>query len=111
MLVELGLVEQRYKAVMEVLDGATVTDVGRRNGVVRQTVHDWLRRYAAGGLAGLADGSSRPQSCPRQMLRRSRPASSSCAGPFRLGPSEPSATAWSATVWTLCRAARRSIAA
>jgi transposase InsO family protein len=67
-LVELGLVEQRYKAVMEVLDGATVTDVARRNGVVRQTVHDWLRRYAAGGLAALVDGSSRPQSCPHQMI-------------------------------------------
>jgi hypothetical protein len=38
------------------LDGATVVDVARRNGVVRPTVHDWLRRYAAGGLAGLADG-------------------------------------------------------
>jgi hypothetical protein len=36
-LVELGLVEQRYKAVMEVLDGATVTDVAIRNGVVRQS--------------------------------------------------------------------------
>ena len=58
MLVELGLVEQRYKAVCDVLDGATVTDVARRNGVVRQTVHDWLRRYAAGGLASLADGPS-----------------------------------------------------
>ena len=67
MLVELGLVEQRYKAVCEVLDGATVTDVARRNGVVRQTVHEWLRRYATGGLAGLADGSSKPQSCPHQM--------------------------------------------
>jgi transposase InsO family protein len=66
-LVELGLVEQRYRAVCEVLDGATVTDVARRNGVVRQTVHDWLRRYAAHGLAGLVDGSSRPQSCPHQM--------------------------------------------
>ena len=61
MLVEVGLVEQRYKAVLEVLDGATV------DGVVRQTVHDWLRRYASGGLAGLADGSSKPQSCPHQM--------------------------------------------
>jgi transposase InsO family protein len=66
-LVELGLVEQRYRAVCEVLDGATVTDVARRNGVVRQTVHDWLRRYAAHGLAGLVDGSSKPQSCPHQM--------------------------------------------
>ncbi len=67
MLVELGLVEQRYRAVCEVLDGATVVDVARRNGVVRQTVHDWLRAYAAKGLAGLVERSSRPGSCPHQM--------------------------------------------
>jgi DNA-binding transcriptional ArsR family regulator len=44
-------------AVLEVLDeGATVTDVARRYGVARQTVHQWLRRYAnEGGLGGLAD--------------------------------------------------------
>ena len=66
-LVELGLVEQRYKAVCEVLDGATVTDVAMRNGVVRQTVHDWLRRYAADGIAGLADRTSKPATCPHQM--------------------------------------------
>jgi transposase InsO family protein len=67
-LVELGLVEQRYRAVLEVLnDGATVTDVARRYGVVRQTVHVWLREYASRGLAGLIDGSSRPASCPHQM--------------------------------------------
>jgi len=66
-LVELGLVEQRYQAVLEVLDGATVTDVARRNGVARQTVHGWLRRYASAGLAGLADCSSRPESCPHQI--------------------------------------------
>lgn len=68
MLVELGLVEQRLSAVLEVLnDGATVTDVARRYGVGRQTVHRWLKAYAAQGLAGLADGSSRPLSCPHQM--------------------------------------------
>ena len=62
------MVEQRYQAVLEVLnDGATVTDVARRYGVARQTVHEWLRRYAAEGLAGLADRSSRPLSCPHQM--------------------------------------------
>jgi transposase InsO family protein len=67
-LVELGVVEQRYQAVREVLDGASVTEVARRYGVVRQTVHVWLRRYAAdGGLSGLADRSSRPLSCPHQM--------------------------------------------
>jgi transposase InsO family protein len=68
MLVELDLVEQRYQAVLEVLgDGASVTDVARRYGVARQTVHDWLRKYAGEGLRGLADRSSRPLSCPHQM--------------------------------------------
>lgn len=68
MLVELGVVEQRYQAVLEVLlEGATVTEVARRYGVARQTVHRWLRDYAAGGLAGLVDRSARPDSCPHQM--------------------------------------------
>ncbi len=68
MLVELGLVEQRCRAVLEVLnDGATVTDVACRNGVARQTVHDWLRAYANGGMAALVDRSSKPARCPHQM--------------------------------------------
>jgi transposase-like protein len=67
-LAELGAVEQRYRAVLEVLEeGASVTEVARRYGVVRQTVHSWLRRYAEEGLGGLADRSPRPASCPRQM--------------------------------------------
>jgi len=64
---ELGLVEQRLKAVHEVLDGATVVDVAKRNGVTRQTLHGWLRRYADQGVAGLVDRSSRPETCPHQM--------------------------------------------
>jgi len=60
--------EQRYRAVREILDdGANVTDVARRYGVVRQTVHDWLRRYASEGMQGLADRPSRPRRCPHQM--------------------------------------------
>ena len=67
MLVELGLVEQRFKAVSEVLvDGATVTDVARRLGVSRQTVHTWLLRYGNGGMGDLANRSSRPDRCPHQ---------------------------------------------
>ena len=92
MLVELGLVEQRFQAVLEVLnEGATVTDVARRYGVARQTVHGWLRRYASSGLGGLVDQSSKPASCPHQMLvevearivalRRANPG----WGPRRLG--------------------------
>jgi len=84
-LVELGVVEQRYRAVLEVLEGASVIDVARRYGVARQTVHEWLRRYARdGGLGGLADRTSKPESCPHQMppvveasvvaMRRAHPA-------------------------------------
>jgi transposase InsO family protein len=68
MLVELRVGEQRYRAVWEVLDGASVMEVARRFKVSRQSVHSWLIRYAAeGGLGGLGDRSSRPHSCPHQM--------------------------------------------
>lgn len=67
MLVELGLVEQRYAAVLEVLDGVPVTEAAANAGVTRQTVHRWLKAYAARGLAGLADQSKAPGSCPHQM--------------------------------------------
>jgi transposase InsO family protein len=66
-LVELKLVELRYRAVIDVLDGMSVTEVAQRNGVTRQSVHTWLRRYAQGGMAALADKSSKPESCPHQM--------------------------------------------
>ena len=68
MLREWSVAEQRYRAVLEVLDGASVTEVARRYGVSRQTVHAWLRRYAEdGGVVNLDDRTSRPWSCPHQM--------------------------------------------
>ena len=94
MLVELGVVEQqRYRAVMEVLDeGTPVTEVARRYGVARQTVHEWLSRYAnGGGMTALAGRSPRPATCPHQMppevearivaMRRDHPG----WGPSRIG--------------------------
>lgn len=51
---------------MAVLDGASVTEVAAEIGVSRQSVHSWMRRYRDGGLAGLADGSHRTQSCPHR---------------------------------------------
>ena len=67
MLTELSMVEQRYLAVREVLDGAKVTDVATRYGVDRRSVHRWLVRYASEGLGALADRSCRPERCPHQM--------------------------------------------
>jgi len=49
---------------------ASVTDVARRYGVGRQTVHKWLTRYASQGLAGLVDRSCKPDTCPHQMPPR-----------------------------------------
>jgi transposase InsO family protein len=68
MLREISMVEQRYQAVLAVVeDGLSVTDVAAKVGVSRQTLHAWLARYEAGGLEGLADRSHRPLTCPHQM--------------------------------------------
>lgn len=61
---ELSVVEQRYRAVLQVQAGVSVTEVAGRFGVSRQSVHSWLRRYQDAGLAGLMDRSKRPASCP-----------------------------------------------
>ena len=69
MLVELSVMEQRYQAVLAVVqDGWKVTEVAGRLGVSRQSVHAWIARYEQGGLAALADRSHRPSSCPHQTL-------------------------------------------
>ncbi len=68
MLRELSVAEQRYAAVLAVIeDGVPITAVAEKAGVSRQTVHSWLSRYAGGGLEALADRSHRPRSCPHQM--------------------------------------------
>jgi transposase-like protein len=83
-LVELSVVEQRYRAVLAVLAGESVRAVAAQVGVSRQTVHTWLARYRDDGLGGLIDRSHRPEFCPHQApvevdaavceLRRAHPA-------------------------------------
>ena len=51
MLPGLKVVEQRHQAVLEVLQGATVSGVAHRFQVARRTVHVWL-----GALCGLRAG-------------------------------------------------------
>jgi transposase len=63
----LNVVEQRYLAVLEVLDGTPVTEVAQRFGVARQTVHRWVARYRESGLDGLADRSHAPRARPWQV--------------------------------------------
>ncbi len=68
MLVVMNVIEQRYRAVMEVIDdGATIKDVAARYGVSRRTLHRWLVRYANEGMGALADQSTKPDRCSHQM--------------------------------------------
>ena len=109
MLAELGVVEQRYRAVLEVLEeGLTVTEMARRHGVARQTVHEWLARYAEGALGGLADRSSRPASCPHQMPAVVEARIVGMRRITRRGGRRGSGGSWSRRAWCRCRAGPRS---
>ncbi|WBC13425.1 IS481 family transposase [Micromonospora sp. WMMA1998] len=66
-LAELSVMEQRFHAVMECLGGTPKTEVAARYGVSRQTIHNWLARYAAEGIKGLEDRSHRPHVCPHRV--------------------------------------------
>ena len=66
-LVVLSVVEQRLDAVRAVLAGESVVEVAARYQVARSTLHRWIGRYLEGSVAGLADRSHRPRSCPHQV--------------------------------------------
>ena len=104
MLVELGVVEQRYAAVLEVVrDGVSVTEVAFRMG--------WPGRLFIGGCGVTRRrvwlvwwiGSPTPDSCPHQMpavveariveLRRANP----------VGGRGRCCSGWRLRVWSLCR--------
>ncbi|WP_425428152.1 helix-turn-helix domain-containing protein, partial [Streptosporangium amethystogenes] len=48
----MSVVEQRYRAVLAVLAGGSVTEVAREVGVARQTLSGWVSRYRESGLGG-----------------------------------------------------------
>lgn len=123
-LVELSIVEQRYRAVLAVQAGEPVVEVAARTGVSRQTIHSWLARYDEVGLAGLEDRSRRPQGCAHRAspeveayrlggcpdgLIASADSSASLAGARRClsGHRQPS-TAASADVWVRSAACKIS---
>jgi transposase InsO family protein len=98
------LVEQRYRAVLEVLDGSPVGEVAVRYGVSRQAVHAWKGKYLTGGIEALREASRRPRSSPTRVpaevealvceMRRANPRWGARRITFELGqagvPSPPS---------------------
>src|SRR4029453_3682219 len=65
-LVNMSVVEQRYRAVLAVERGEPRIVVASQYGVSRQTLHTWLSRSSRDGLAGLSDRFHRPDFCPHQ---------------------------------------------
>jgi transposase len=67
------LAEQRFRAVLEVLDGSPVSEVAVRYGVSRQSVYSWKARYATAGSDGLKEVSRRPRTSPRRLAAGTEP--------------------------------------
>jgi transposase InsO family protein len=65
-LVDMTVVEQRYRAVLAVQRGEPKQQVAAQYGISRQTLHTWITRYRTDGLAGLVSRSHRPDTCPHQ---------------------------------------------
>ncbi len=95
---ERSVTEQRYEAVIQALrHQVPVTEVAARFGVSRQSVHTWIRRYQADGLAGLADRSHQPKECPlTKFPPTSRQPCASYARPIPCGVRNGCSTSWNA---------------
>jgi hypothetical protein len=104
-LVELSVVEQRYRAVLAVLAGESVVEVAAQIGISRQTLQRWLARYRDEGLGGLADRSHRPSSVRIRPRSRSRRRCASCAGSIPGGVPAGWHTSSGGQGW--CRSRRR----
>lgn len=59
--------EHRYRAVLELRDGASASEVARRYGTSRQSIYNWKARFDRDGLRGLREQSRRPHHSPRRM--------------------------------------------
>ena len=59
--------DQRMQFIVDYQRGLqSVTELAERFDISRKTAYKWIERHEAGGAAGLADRSRRPQSCPHE---------------------------------------------
>lgn len=88
-VVEISVLEQRYQAVMAVVqDGWKATEVAGRLGVSRRAIHNWIARYEAGDHGASCISSASSASIPFPVARASiavssATTSSSCVGARR----------------------------
>jgi len=62
---EVSKMDQRRRFIEDhQLDVMSFSELCRRYGIARPTGYTWLERFAAGGVAALADRSHAPHACP-----------------------------------------------
>ena len=94
----------RERIVMQVLSGQTPQAAARAAGVCPRTVHKWVARFNAEGVAGLKDRSSRPRRLYRptpqviveqvEALRRQRWTGKQIAAEVGVSPATVSRILW-----------------
>ena len=67
---ETGVVESRMEAVIRQKEGERVSALARENGVSRQTIYKWIKRFDEEGACGLFDRSRRPRRSPSRISGR-----------------------------------------
>ena len=82
-------VHGRQLLVDRVSSGRPVAHVAKEVGVSRQCAHRWVARYAAEGVAGLQDRSSRRTSAPAPPRVGLAGGRARCAGPHGVADSAP----------------------
>jgi len=61
----------RRELIRELLEeGCSISELGRRYGLSRKTIHSWKKRYEQEGLKGLEPKSRRPHRSPREAISR-----------------------------------------
>jgi transposase-like protein len=109
-LVELRVMEQRYQAVLAVVqDGWKVVEVADRLGVSRQSVHNWIARYEHGGLMASPIVHNDRTDVRTKRAVRSRLSSARSGASIPAGDPGASSTSCRATASIRSRDARESI--
>ncbi|MCC2099484.1 MAG: IS481 family transposase [Hyphomicrobiales bacterium] len=79
-------IEGRSRLCQRIEAGWTITAAAESMNVSRQCASKWWNRYRTDGIAGLADRSSRPHTCPHQTPRRVEQKIVALRLKHRLGP-------------------------
>lgn len=68
--IELKPMDLKIQLISDWKEGASKTDLSKKYGISRKTVHKWLTRYEHSGIDGLKDQTRAPIHCPGRTSER-----------------------------------------